>query len=68
MRTTSKIALSLCGVAVIIFNIGLMSASNKDAEWGKEKDETSSSQRLAELIVNDPEAAKRGKSCFLGSS
>jgi hypothetical protein len=34
----------------------LHGASNKDAEWREEKEETSSPQRLAELIVHEPKA------------
>lgn len=59
MRTVSKIALYVWGAAAILFAITLMSASNKDAEWRKEKEETSSPQRLAELIVNEPKALAR---------
>lgn len=59
MRTLSKIALFVWGAAAIIFSIALMSASNKDAKWRKEKEETSSSQRLAELIVHEPKALAR---------
>jgi len=56
MRTLSKAALFVWGIVAIIFAIELMSASNKDTEWRKEKEETHSPQRLAELIVHEPKA------------